>query len=401
MAARTETNATENRDERSAHESTRTIAVQVIATIIIAGAAHLMPGLVVPLLIALVLAIVLSPLARRLESIGLPPTLASLLFTTVFGSILILLVGLFVYQINAIAGEMDEHLGELSGHLGGLTERAGLDGAMQRLGATGSDDATGADTEADPSGAETTGEEPAESDSAGSAEFWEDTIGQGLEWLGRWLAGGIGGLLGVVFGAVVGLIALFLMLRLRELWIERLLLAAEHIGLCPNREGLAEIRGQVVTYLGVLGIMATFYVVLVTSLLWFMEVPRPLLWGILSGTMEFIPIFGPTLSGTLITLATLMTTGTLWKAAVVAGIFITLNTLEGYVLWPVVFGKTIKFDQVTILVGLLFFAGLLGPLGMVLGMPLMILLRGFIASAPGTPALDAIVEVDGCVPNSV
>ncbi len=74
------------------------------------------------------------------------------------------------------------------------------------------------------------------------------------------------------------------------------------------------------------------------------------------------------------------------------GLFLLLQTIEGYVIAPLLYGKAVNIEPVTVLLGVLFFGFLLGPAGLALAMPLMILLRGVLIISPDTPALDALSD---------
>ena len=76
------------------------------------------------------------------------------------------------------------------------------------------------------------------------------------------------------------------------------------------------------------------------------------------------------------------------------GLFVALQTFEGYVITPLLYGKAVNIDPVTVLLGVLFFGLLWGPLGLAVAMPMMILLRGLLVITPDTPALDALADAE-------
>jgi predicted PurR-regulated permease PerM len=97
--------------------------------------------------------------------------------------------------------------------------------------------------------------------------------------------------------------------------------------------------------------------------------------------------------GTLLTLVAMTTGGTSWwQPLVMAGVIMAWLTLEGYVIAPMIYGRAVRFDPVTVLAAILFFGWLWGPLGMVTALPVMVLLRELAVMSPETPALDALME---------
>ena len=121
--------------------------------------------------------------------------------------------------------------------------------------------------------------------------------------------------------------------------------------------------------------------------------PQPFLWGVVFGLMEFVPYFGPLVGGSLLTLVALtMGGGGWWQPVVMVAVLLAWLTFEGYVITPMVYGEAVRFDPVTVLVAVLFFGWLWGPLGMVTALPMMVLLRELTVMSPETPALDALME---------
>ena len=97
--------------------------------------------------------------------------------------------------------------------------------------------------------------------------------------------------------------------------------------------------------------------------------------------------------GTLLSLVALTTgEGGWWQLLSMLGVILAWLTLEGYVIAPMVYGRAIRFDPVMVLVAILFFGWLWGPLGMVAALPVMVILRELVVIAPETPALGALLE---------
>ena len=125
---------------------------------------------------------------------------------------------------------------------------------------------------------------------------------------------------------------------------------------------------------------------------WLLGLPQPFLWGAVFGLLEFVPYFGPLVGGSLLTLVALAMGGGWWQPVMMLAVLLAWVTLEGYFITPMVYGKAVRFDPVTVLVAVLFFGFLWGPLGMVTALPMMVLLRELTVMSPETPALDALME---------
>jgi len=108
--------------------------------------------------------------------------------------------------------------------------------------------------------------------------------------------------------------------------------------------------------------------------------------------LRYIPFLGIWVAALPPVLMSLGTSDGWAQPLAVVALFTGLQTVEGYVIAPVLYGRAVSIDPVTILLGVLFFGWLWGPLGLALAMPMLILLRGLLAITPDTPALDALME---------
>jgi predicted PurR-regulated permease PerM len=363
---------------RDAELEPQTNALQLIAGLLLLGAAMLLGSILVPTLLALVLAIALSPVVSWLERKGVPTALGSLACLLGVASILGLMLGLLLYQAGTVLGESDRYIEGLSKLAARVSTRTGGDDLLGELGLF-----EGRDRSGEGGGA-----------SGGSASGWERLLRGNLRAAGGWVAAGLGGLVGFVAGLVVFLAFLFYMLQTRADWSERLSLASMRLGLRPRLRSIGTTRREIEVFVGFVSLVAFCYMVVSTVVYWLVGLPSPLLWGLLTGMLEFIPFFGPIVAAGLVLLVSL-TLGTLWQPLVLLGFFVALHVVEGYVVTPMVYGSAVKIDPVSSLFGVLFFGWVWGPLGSMLAMPMLILLRGLIVMAPDTPALDALADVEG------
>jgi len=105
--------------------------------------------------------------------------------------------------------------------------------------------------------------------------------------------------------------------------------------------------------------------------------------GLLSGFSSLVPYAGPILTGGMITLVTLITGGAV-KGLITLGYFLLYGQLEGNVLGPFVFRRTVHLDPLVTLLGVLFLAELLGIAGAIVAVPAValaqILIRELLAA---------------------
>ncbi|SFV03621.1 Predicted PurR-regulated permease PerM [Methylobacterium sp. 174MFSha1.1] len=108
--------------------------------------------------------------------------------------------------------------------------------------------------------------------------------------------------------------------------------------------------------------------------LWLIGVPNPILWGIFTALMRFVPYIGAFLSALLpLMLAAAVDPG--WNMVLAtAALFIVLEPLVGQFIEPLVYGHSTGLSPFAVLVSALFWTWLWGPVGLLLSTPLTVCL---------------------------
>lgn len=131
---------------------------------------------------------------------------------------------------------------------------------------------------------------------------------------------------------------------------------------------LAKSYSAVGGYLGGVLFICSVNATLTTTFLALIRFPYFLPLGLLSGVSSLVPYAGPILTGGFITLVALITGGAI-KALVALGYFLLYGQLEGNVLGPFVFRRTVHLDPLVTLLAILFLAEFLGVAGAVVAVP--------------------------------
>lgn len=118
-----------------------------------------------------------------------------------------------------------------------------------------------------------------------------------------------------------------------------------------------------------------------------LQIPLAIPLGVLVFLLAFIPIVGATVAGILAALVALVTHG--WVIAlIVVGIVVLVNQLEGNFLQPVLMGRSMKLHAFAVLIALTIGTVLGGIVGAILAVPLTAAVWGVIQvwDGPDTPA---------------
>ena len=121
------------------------------------------------------------------------------------------------------------------------------------------------------------------------------------------------------------------------------------------------VRGQLLIGL----IMAVFYAVG----FWFLGVPAWAGIALLAGLLNAIPYVGTLLGIVLGCGFTVADGGGVWEVAAVLGVFVAVQSLEGYVLTPRIIGGRLNLHPMAVFLGLLIGGKLFGLLGVILAIP--------------------------------
>ncbi|MBP1325602.1 putative PurR-regulated permease PerM [Leucobacter exalbidus] len=118
-----------------------------------------------------------------------------------------------------------------------------------------------------------------------------------------------------------------------------------------------------------------------------LQVPLALPLSVLVFVLAFIPIVGATLAGILAALVALVANGPI-NAIIVVGVVVLVNQLEGNFLQPVLMGRALKLHSLVILLALTVGTLLGNILGAVLAVPIAAVVWGIIQvwDGPNTPA---------------
>ncbi len=108
--------------------------------------------------------------------------------------------------------------------------------------------------------------------------------------------------------------------------------------------------------------------------LWLIGLPSPVLWGVLSAMLRFVPYVGPVLAAGLpIALAAGVSPG--WAmVGWTAGLFIAVEAITGQVIEPLLYGHSTGLSPFAVVVAATFWTWLWGPIGLILSTPLTLCL---------------------------
>jgi predicted PurR-regulated permease PerM len=176
----------------------------------------------------------------------------------------------------------------------------------------------------------------------------------------------------LVIGAVEMIILLFFLLASGDLFLHKLVKVLPVFGDKKRAVSIArETEAQISRYLLTVTIINVCLGAVVALTMALLGMPNPLLWGVLAGLFEFVPYLGASTMVVLLTMASLLTFDDPGRALSVPLVYFGINTLQGSIIAPLVLSRQLTLNPVAIFVGIVFWLWVWGIPGAFLAVPMI------------------------------
>ncbi|WP_245978777.1 AI-2E family transporter [Aurantiacibacter xanthus] len=299
-----------------------------------------------PLVSAVILTIILSPLADKLASWGVPNFPASLLALLAFLGVLALALTVVLQpavslfdDVPAMVAQVQKHFAELRVTFSWVTD------LNQQLGGFDEGKEVREVVLATPSFLE-------------QLAFATPTV-----------------LLEVLLTFMMAFFMIEARIRLRR----RLLLDRQQVGASLKAaRAMREVQDRVAAYILTVGLINTGVGVVVTLGAWVMGLDAPMMWGGLAALLNFVPYVGPLAMVGLLSLFGIGSADHLLVGLIPAAAYLGLHTIEANIVTPAVLGARFTMNPVLILLALTYFGWIWGVAGALLSVPILLTLTALI-----------------------
>jgi len=152
----------------------------------------------------------------------------------------------------------------------------------------------------------------------------------------------------------------------------------------------AQITSCVIRYLGIKTLTSVGTGIIITIWLAIQGVDYPVMWGIFAFLFNYIPNIGSIIAAVPAVLLALIQLGPL--GAGIAGIgFLIVNILIGSVIEPKVMGEGTGLSALVVFLSLAFWGWVMGPVGMLLSVPLTMAVKIALSGNPSTQWLSILL----------
>jgi len=321
-----------------------------------------------PLVTAIILTILLSPLADKLAAWGLPNLLASLASLLVFIGVVALALTVVLRpavslydEAPAMIARVGEHFSQLQGSLAWVTRLN--EQVTQIVGAKDGREVV----LATPSMLE-------------QLAFATPTV---------------------LIEVLLTIMLAFFMIEARVRLRRRLLLqrTAVDASLKAARV-MREVQDRVAAYILTVGVINSGVGVVVALGAWAMGLDAPVMWGGLAALLNFLPYVGPLLMMALLALFGLGSADSPLVGLIPAAAYMGLHTVESNFVTPAVLGARFTMNPVMILLALSYFTWIWGVTGALLSVPILLSLTALVDHL-GTPNFIGFVFGEPLFANNV
>lgn len=317
-----------------------TVGIFVIA---LTWAAYVASPVLLPVIVAWVLATIVLPVVKWLETRGLSRVSASLLVTVALAVLLVAMLAVLSNPITVWIGRASEVRDIIQSKLQGISEPfsaiEAIRKALQSMGGSGTGPVIRVEQQSNAVVTAFTVVTPAVSQ----------------------------------FVLCIGALIFYLVFQQRIRSASVLMLREREARLAMLRT-LTEIDEHMTVYFGTFALVNICLGIVTFFLAWAVGLPNPLLWAVIACVLNFVPYLGPAVVIAALAMAGLLTFSTLGQALTAPLVYIAIVSVEGQFITPTLMGRQLELNPFAVFLAIAFCAWLWGPVGAFVAVPLLMAL---------------------------
>ena len=138
-----------------------------------------------------------------------------------------------------------------------------------------------------------------------------------------------------------------------------------------------DVEREVSRYLLTVAIINAALGVVIGLGLWAIGMPTPLLWGVMAALLNFLPYIGALATIAIVAIISIVSFDSLGYAMIAPVFVICCNVLEGQIITPLVVGRRLELNAVAIFIAVAFWSWLWGFIGALIAVPLLVVVKVF------------------------
>jgi predicted PurR-regulated permease PerM len=308
---------------------------------------HFARAILLPVVLAVLLALVLSPLVKALAGLRIPTPLGAAAVVLA----LLLSFGYGVARLAEPAAQWIERapatLGELEGKLRKLKRSVeGVNKAAQKV-----EEITTVDAQ---------------------AKQKQKVQVAAPSFAGRLLSG----TRAFLASAVATIVLLYLLLAAGDTFLLKTVQLMPT--LADKRRAVTMVRtveSDMVRYLSTTTCINAGLGAVIAIAMYVLGMPNPLLWGVMVALLNYIPFLGPFVGLVILTVVAILTFDSVGDAMLVPAVFSVIVIIEGQILTPYILGRNLTLHPVMVFLAMLLWGWLWGVVGALMAVPILMTLK--------------------------
>jgi predicted PurR-regulated permease PerM len=329
--------------EAIARPRSQSIEATVLTVLAVMYTMYVARGFLIPIVFALLLNFLLSPVIRQLARVHIKPPLGAAL-------VVVLLVSGMGFGVYKLAGPAQRWAASAPDSFAKAQRKLrSIIQPMQRV-------SQNMEQAANSVGAQSSGRKP------------EVVVQTGPSLSSR--------LFGTTQRIIAGLLEIFILLYFLlaggDLFLQKLIKVLPHFGDKVKAVEIARATEATVSaYLTTTLLLNITEGIVVAGALWLLGMPNVLLWGVLVACLEFVPYLGAATATVVLGVAGLAPYDQLGHALLIPGAYLAINLVQSNLVTPMLLGHRLTLNPVAIFVGLAFFFWIWGVPGAFLAVPIL------------------------------
>jgi predicted PurR-regulated permease PerM len=190
------------------------------------------------------------------------------------------------------------------------------------------------------------------------------------------LARAAGGAVSVGSTAGITIVLLFFLLASGRLFYEKL------VRILPTMTEkkrairvVYAVEEEVSAYLLTISAINAGLGVLIAGVMWALDMPNPILWGVMAAALNFIPYVGALVGVAIVGIVALVSFDAPGTALLPPALYFICNIIEGQFVTPALVGRRLEMNTVAVFLAVAVWGWLWGVLGALMAVPILVSVR--------------------------
>jgi predicted PurR-regulated permease PerM len=155
-----------------------------------------------------------------------------------------------------------------------------------------------------------------------------------------------------------------------------------------------DVERQISRYLAAITVINGGLGVSIGLGLWAIGMPMPYMWGIAAFLLNYLPFLGALVGGAAVAAVAVVTFDNISYALLAPAIYLTLTSIEGQIVTPMLVGRRLEINTVSVFVTVVFWIWLWGVPGALLAVPFLVVVKVICDNIPSMQPLGSFLSGD-------